>query len=201
MTSSDGTVDKIARLIRKNPAIRAQQAAEALGYSEPKALRYWLNKSGFRNFSEFRARVLAGDYLPTPAAARERVMPWPEAPGRLPLAVRITAAGEPRFASEESAPLTARAAPGAFAYRWVGRAYDAYLRPGALLIVDSTAAVGDGDLVLSNEASEGPALWRLYPLVDGQLLVDPGDPRHVLAPPASARWQLLGRVVEVLAAP
>ncbi|MCL6595321.1 MAG: hypothetical protein K6V73_03825 [Firmicutes bacterium] len=194
------TVERLARLIRKNPAIRAQEAADALGYAEPKALRYWLNKAGFRNFTEFRNRVLAGEYVPRPAAAEEH-RPWPEMPGRLPLATRITAAGEPRFEGDAAAPVGVRAGPGAYAYRWSGTAYDAYLRPGSVLVVDAGARLLRGDLVLSSEPTEGIALWRLYPLDEGHLLVDPGNPRRALLPPESGRWRLLGRVVEVLAAP
>lgn len=195
-----GTVDDIARLIRHNPSIRAQEAADALGYSEPKALRYWLNKGGFRNFTEFRSRVLSGDYVPV-AVAAEAVLPWPAPPGRLPVAIRITAAGEPRFGDEEAAPLAAGHGPKAFAYRWAGATYDAYLRPGVLLVIDDSVQIGEGDLVLSNEPTEGPALWRLYHFDQNRLLVDPGNPRRALGPPHSARWQLLGRVTEVLAAP
>lgn len=194
------TVADLARLIRHNPGIRAQEAADALGYSEPKALRYWLNKAGFRNFTDFRNRVLSGEYLPAPSAA-EPVRPWPSPPGRLPIAVRITAAGEPRFGNEDTGALTTRFGPTAFAYRWAGTTYDAYLRPGVLLVIDDTAAVAAGDLVLSNEPTEGPALWRMYRMGEGDLLVNPGNPRHVLTPPGSSRWQILGRVVEVLAAP
>lgn len=194
------TVDRVARLIRANPAIRAQEAAEAMGYSEPKALRYWLNKEGFRNFSDFRRRVLAGEYLPPPVAAADAVLPWPETAGALPLAVRITAAGEPCF---EGTPDTtvAGAWPTTFAYRWGGAAYDRYLRPGTLLVISRADPPAVGDLVLGTDRLEGLGLWRTYPLGSGMLLVDPGNPRRQLAPPDSARWQLMGRVVEIRAAP
>lgn len=195
------TVDAIARLIRAHPAIRAQEAADALGYSEPKALRYWLNKEGYRNFTEFRARVLAGEYVPPVRHAAETPPAWPATPGRLPLATQITAAGEPRFADETGAPPDVQTRPSAFAFRWSGAAYDQYLRPGALLVVDGSAPLGEGDLVLSNDPTEGPALWRQYTLSQGRLLVDPGNPRRTLGPPLSGRWHLLGRIVEVVASP
>jgi hypothetical protein len=194
------TVDRVARLIRANPAVRAQEAAEAVGYSEPKALRYWLNKEGFQNFSDFRRRVLSGEYQPPPPAAMEETRPWPEAAAPLPLAVRITAAGEPHFDLPDAA-MGVGAPPAVFGYRWAGAAYDPYLRPGALLVIDRAARPGAGDLVLGTERLEGLGLWRVYPLASGALLVDPGNPRRHLTPPDSGRWQVMGRVVEVRAAP
>jgi hypothetical protein len=195
------TVDRVARLIRKNPAIRAQEAAEALGYSEPKALRYWLNKEGFRNFSDFRGRVLSGEYVPPPLNAEEQILAWPAGDGGLPVALRITAAGEPRFDDATAATLPPDSVPATFAYRWGGAVYDHYLRPGALLVIDRLRTPLPGDLVLATEPYEGLGLWRIYPLADGQLLVDPGNPRRHLLPPGSDRWRLMGRVVEVRTAP
>jgi hypothetical protein len=196
------TVDKVARLIRRRPDIRAQEAAEALGYSEPKALRYWLNKEGFRNFSEFRSRVLSGAYMPAPLAAADPVQPWPDACALdLPVALHITAAGEPRFEDPPGGAGSLGEAPPTFGYRWGGAAYDRYLRPGALLVIDRAAPPAAGDLVLGTEPLEGLGLWRLYPLAAGPLLVDPGNPRHHLGPPESVRWRLMGRVVEVRTAP
>lgn len=194
-------MERAARLIRQNPNIRAQEAAEALGYSEPKALRYHLNKEGFRNFSDFRGRVLSGHYQPPPPSAQEAVAPWPEVDDGLPVAVRISAAGEPHFDDATARALPSAQPPRLFGYRWIGAAYDAYLRPGALLVIRRDARAEAGELVLGTEPLEGLGLWRRYPLAAGILLVDPGNPHHHVLPPESARWHVMGRVVEVRALP
>lgn len=95
------TANVIARMIRQNPTITAQMVADRLSYSEPKALRYQLNRIGYRNFSQFRTAVLEGAYVPPVGVAEEATAetaePLHPLPLDLPLALRITAAGEPLF--------------------------------------------------------------------------------------------------------
>jgi SOS-response transcriptional repressor LexA len=193
------TVDDIARLIRENPSIRAQEVADRLSYSEPKAIRYHLQRAGYQNFTQFKEAVLSGAYVPSPMA-REDPGPWPRLTVALPLAVRITTAGEPVFGSEaHHLPMTTLG-PKAFALRWQGEGCDPYLRRGSLLLIDPAGAPQSGSLWLLLTDQEGLSLWRRYG-ESAPLYVSATSPRTVLPEPEARHAKVVGRVMEIHVTP
>lgn len=225
-------------MLRQDPTITAQMIADRLSYSEPKALRYQLNRIGFRNFSEFRNAVLSGEYLPAPqATAAEEPQPTTETvrsplPLGLPVALRITTAGEPLFADPDRTdpalsparrglpafspeplpvapplptaggdPPAPRWGPRAFGFVWRGESYDAYLRPGALLIIDPAAGSVSGELFLAVTPSSGLSLWRRYRTQDDWLWVHPSHPTLTVLPADLPHVRTVGPVVAILAHP
>jgi hypothetical protein len=182
---------KMARVILDNPSAGARELADALGYSEPKTVYYWLNKDGLRGVKELRRRVLRGEVLPFAAGGRrqaaERLAPYG---GRLPLAVSLTGRGEPVFGDLEVA--LPRTSASAFAMHW-SAALPPPLAAESVLVVDPGADVSDGDLVLALDPDGAPGLWRLY----GRLLVSAVDPRRVLDGDGAA-VRRVGRVLQVV---
>ena len=211
----------------------AQMVADRLSYSEPKALRYQLNRVGFRNFTEFRNAVLSGAYLPQASVAEDTTpSARPHADPALlalPLAVRITAAGEPLFGEpERSTPpsrvrvsgpggeplaaetgatdrvartLTSRWSRRAFCFVWRGESYDPYLRPGAVLIVDPAEGPAPGELILAVAPEAGLSLWRRYRVQDGWLLVHPSRAGVTVLPGDLPHIRPVGAVIDVLVSP
>lgn len=200
--------DAIARLLREDPTVTAQAVADKLSYSEPKALRYQLNRIGFKNFSEFRSAVLSGAYVPSSAAAEEELAA-PHDMGTLPLAIpvatRITTAGQPLFGESDASRQAAANAPAlsgrAFAVAWRGETYDTYLRPGAYLIVDPAHGPRSGELWLAITPQHGLSLWRRYRVQDTWLLVHPVRPEVTVGPHDLAKVRHVGPVVWVVAPP
>jgi hypothetical protein len=157
-------VDKIAELIRTDPSITVKELARRLGYAEEKSVYYWINKRGFRGIRPFKRAVLTGQFR-TASSARE---PAPR-PGRLPVAERLSAAGDPVFTGE-TLPITLDRGHGLFVWLYRGDAVDAF-RPGDYLVVgplDLTQA----EWVLVARPPGGAALRRVVRAPGGPMLVD-----------------------------
>src|SRR5579875_3765824 len=190
-------VRKMARAIMDNPSATGRQLAEALGYSEPKSIYYWLKKDGLSGVRDLRRKVFRGELGDQPFQAREP-SPAPEA-GRLPLAVSLTAAGEPVFGGGEWTYPTDSGRRFAIALKpegWmVGRA------ERVVAVVDPAAPVRPGDLVLTADPEGQPQIWRTANAGQVRVLVNLADPARVQPWPHGASGQVTrpaGRVVQIV---
>lgn len=52
-------LEKMAQLVRENPAITVKQIAKELGYSEERSVYYWLEKGKYKGIKDFKRAILA----------------------------------------------------------------------------------------------------------------------------------------------
>lgn len=64
-------LDKIVNLILQDPFLTAAEIARRLGYAEEKTIYYWIEKAHYPGLVAFKRAVLAGQYRPSSASARE----------------------------------------------------------------------------------------------------------------------------------
>ncbi|MCL8207814.1 MAG: hypothetical protein K6V97_07070 [Actinomycetia bacterium] len=157
-------VDKIAELIRTDPSISVKELARRLGYAEEKTIYYWINKRGFRGIRPFKRAVLTGQFR-SAAAAREPAL----RPGRLPVAERLSATGDPVYTGE-TLPVTLDRGRGLFVLHYRGDAVDAFL-PGDYLVV-GPVDLTQAEWVVVARPPGSAALRRVVRTAAGPLLVD-----------------------------
>lgn len=184
-------------MVRQNPAITVQEVARALGYAEQKSIYYWLHKSRFRGFKEFKKAVLTGMYpermrRPSPVGGRIRERRVPYNTDLLPLARGLGPDGGPVWAGISPLPrrnLSERA----FAMGWMSGEYFPFFMAGDHLAVDPEAPLAPGDTVLGI-SGDLPVLLRYYGPEGTPLFTHPvtGQPINPSPPPT-----VVGRVMAV----
>lgn len=190
-------LDRLAEMVRQNPAVTVHDAAQALGYAEPKSIYYWLHKARFRGFKEFKKAVLTGLYpermrRPSLVAPRVREGRTPYSTDLLPLARGLGPDGGPIWAGVSPLPrrhLSERA----FALDWLSGEYFPFFMPGDHLAIDPEASLRAGDTVLAI-SGQLPVLLRYYGPESHPLYAHPvtGAPLDSPSPPV-----LVGRVMAI----
>lgn len=172
-------LERVAELVRQNPAITVQEVARKLGYAEPKSVYYWLQKGRFRGFKEFKKSVLTGVYPERlrRAPSRVREKPTPLKGDLLPLARGLGPGGNPVWVGVSPLPrqdLGERA----FALNWASGEYFPLFWAGDQLAIDPDAPLVAGDLALAL-VNELPVLLRVYRSEAGTFYVHPvtGEPQ------------------------
>lgn len=195
-------VRKMARVILQNPSASGRELADALGYSEPKSIYYWLRKEGVRGVRDLRRRVLRGEIAPAAGiaapAAGEAPVPYGHT-ASLPLAVSLTDRGEPVFGDAALTAPTLTAA--AFALHWQAEAPIGGRSDGLVLVVDPKSNVSDGDLILGVDVAGNPRLWRAYGGQADRLYVAADDPHCALRADASDGVRVVGRIRQWMGLP
>ncbi len=176
--------DKIADVILSDPSVSVREIAQRLGYAEEKTIYYWMNKRGFHGIRPFKRAVLTGQYRAV-SRAREAV----GRPGRLPVADRLTKAGEPVYTGE-TLPITLDRGRGLFVWRYQGPPTLGIL-PGDYLVI-GPVNLEAAAMVLAIGPEQGPAIRHVLHTDGGPLLVEPL--RALLDPTARA----IGTVLQVM---
>lgn len=202
-------LDKIARLIRENPAVSVKELARRMGFAQERSIYYWLQKGRYDSIKQFKNDVLRSrpaDRLSEDTGASGRDLEpafveeaEPSYSYRMPVVpVRQGGQHRPPPGRERLVVTALQLSRDAFAVNIETTEYTPWFLKGDLLLVEPSAEVRGGDPVLAWIPPKGTTVR--YACGDNPLLlVHPADTRVCdRVSPTQGQARVMGKIVELI---